>query len=579
MAAPCRWKLVLGIYLLLASSVARAETAAPAPAPLAGSPFGELLADDARAKLIPNRALRLEIGYDALLARVHLIRAAQASVDIQTFIWKNDECGRLLLWELLEAARRGVRVRLIADQLFSETDPAVIAFVATAHPNLQVRHYRPAFQRIDPALWRMAVAVAFSFRATNQRMHNKVMIVDDAVLLTGGRNIENAYYDHATEYNYRDRDVIATGPVVAAAVSSFDEFWNYRQAVPSAALKDVAREIKRGTFRRYDRREDWEFGGFFAELSSEASNVPVVRAKFVQPLAPVRRAEFIADEAGKARGWLRRSAPRGTLALRGALERGERDILIQTPYLVLSPAARELVVQLRAQRPELRLRISSNSFASTDNLMAYSGNYRLRNLYIEQLRLEVHEMKPRPAVMPELFPRFAAMDERAAVRLAAREQKRTMYFALHAKSLVVDGTTSFIGSYNLDPRSENLNTEAGLLIEDEAFARGLRAEIERDLRAENSWVIARRKLPLGMGALNTLVGTVTSLTPFDVWPLRNTSSFDLRAGGTEVGTDHPEFYEHYEEAGSFPGAEGWISQDEIVTRLYKAVGKPLTPIL
>lgn len=556
-----------------------AGSAAGAPSPLAGSPFGELLAADAAAPTAPHRALRLEIGYDALLARVHLIRSARTSIDLQTFIWKNDECGRLLLWELLEAARRGVRVRIVADQLFSETDPETIAFVATAHANLEVRHYRPAFQRIDPALWRQLVAGALSFRSTNQRMHNKVMLVDGAVLLTGGRNIENAYYDHATEYNYRDRDVLATGPAVAEAQHSFEEYWNFRHAVPSRVLKDVARAIERGKFRRYEQREDWDFGGFFGALDREASDAALVRARFVEPLAVVRHAQFISDEAGKARGWLRRSAPRGTVELRRALERGERDILVQTPYLVLSPAASTLVRQLHARSPGLRFRVSTNSFASTDNLLAYSANYRLRNLYIEQLGLEVHEFKPRPAVMPLLFPEFAAMDERAAPRMAAREQKRPMFFSLHAKSLVVDDAVAFIGSYNLDPRSENLNTEAGLLVEDEEFARGLRAEIERDLRAENSWVIGRRRLPLAVGAVNSLVGTLTTLSPFDVWPVRNTTSFELRPGGTEVGPGHPEFYRHYDDAGSFPGADGWMSQDEILTRLYKAVGKPLTPIL
>jgi hypothetical protein len=144
---------------------------------------------------------------------------------------------------------------------------------------------------------------------------------------------------------------------------------------------------------------------------------------------------------------------------------------------------------------------------------------------------------------------------------------------------VVDDAVAFIGSYNLDPRSENLNTEAGLLIEDAAFARGLRAEIERDLRAENSWVIARRALPLGLDTVNGLVGRLAGLSPIDVWPIRNTTSFELRPGASEVAPSHPDFYRHYREAGSFPGAEGWMSQEEIVTRLYKAIGGPLTPIL
>lgn len=538
------------------------------------TPFGAILADAATEA--PHRALRLEQGYDALLLRVHLIRAARRSVDLQTFIWKNDASGRLLLWELLEAARRGVKVRIIADQLFSETDPATIAFVTTAHPNLEVRHYRPAFRRIDPALWRQALAGLLAFRATNQRMHNKVMLVDDAVLLTGGRNVEDAYFDHATYYNYRDRDVLVTGPAVAEAAEIFRHYWGYRHAVPSRALKDVAAEIVRGDFRRYDRREDWDFGGHFDDLLREADDAALIRERFVAPLRAVAAVQFISDEPGKARGWFRRSAPRGTLALRAAVERGESDILVQTPYLVLSPAARDLVRDLRAARPGLRFRISTNSFASTDNLLAYSANYRLRNLYIEQLGLEVHEFKPRPAVLPALFPRHAEMD-----RLAAQTKPgaRPPFFSLHAKSLVVDQAVAFVGSYNLDPRSENLNTECGVLIEDADFARELRAEIERDLRPENSWVIARRDLPLGLEAVNGLIGGLMSLSPVDAWPIRNTSSFELLPGAPAVPPGHKDFHLHHRDVGNFPGAEGWISQNEILTRLYKAVGKPLTPIL
>lgn len=548
------------------------------PGNLGISPLGLLLEEDAKLASPPHRVARLEIGYDALLLRVHLIRAAQRSIELQTFIWSNDECGRLMMWELIEAARRGVRVRLIVDQLFSEKDPELMAFLATAHPNLEVKHYRPAFRRIDPALWRQALAGLLAFRDTNQRMHNKVFVVDGAVLVTGGRNIENNYFDHATTYNYRDRDVLATGPAVAEAQRIFEEFWAFRHAVPTGALKDVAAVVKRGGFKRYERREDWDFGGHFAELSREADDAALVQARFVAELRPVRAAEFVSDEPGKSRGWFA-AKPRGTLALRAAVAQVQDDLLVQTPYLVLSPAARELVRELRERRPGLRIRISSNSFASTDNLLAYSGNYRLRGLYLEKLGLEVHEMKPRPAALAALFPRHAEFDLRAAEKLAAKEQSRPMFYSLHAKSFVVDQTVSFVGSYNVDPRSENLNTEAGLLVQDEEFARGLRGEIERDLRAENSWVIARRDLPLPMEAANSLIGGLVALTPVDVWPLQNTASFELKPGAEEVAPGHRDFFRNYRDVGAFPGAEGWISQREIITRLYKAVGKPLTPIL
>jgi phosphatidylserine/phosphatidylglycerophosphate/cardiolipin synthase-like enzyme len=195
------------------------------------------------------------------------------------------------------------------------------------------------------------------------------------------------------------------------------------------------------------------------------------------------------------------------------------------------------------------------------------------------LNLEVYEFKPLPASLPRLFPRHEEILGLAKQRISAGKQAALPFLSIHAKSLVVDDRIAFVGSYNLDPRSENLNTEVGLLIEDERLARELRAEIEHDMRAENSWVIARRTLPLGLESVNGLVGGILSLSPIDVWPIQNTSSFELRPGALEVPPSHPAFHTHYREAGAFPGTEGVFTTKEILTRLYKVVGAPLTPIL
>lgn len=208
----------------------------------AESPFAPLLAGPAET----NRVALLSGGDDALLLRVHLIRQARRSIEVQTFIWTNDEVGRLVMWELLAAARRGVQVRIIADQPFSEKDPELVAFLATAHPNLQIKHYRPTLARIRPTLAHTLAAGLRSFKGVNQRMHSKVMLFDGAVLITGGRNIENAYFDHATELNYRDRDVVVAGPAAREAARMFEAFWNFKYAVASRDLVDVEAAIARG---------------------------------------------------------------------------------------------------------------------------------------------------------------------------------------------------------------------------------------------------------------------------------------------------------------------------------------------
>jgi phosphatidylserine/phosphatidylglycerophosphate/cardiolipin synthase-like enzyme len=191
----------------------------------------------------------------------------------------------------------------------------------------------------------------------------------------------------------------------------------------------------------------------------------------------------------------------------------------------------------------------------------------------------VHEFKPLPASLQTLFPRHAQMSALAAARTPAGKSVRPPFLCVHAKSLVVDERVAFVGTYNLDPRSENLNTEVGLLVEDEAFARELRAEIERDMRPENSWVIGRRVLPLRLDSVNRFIDEALSLGPIDLWPIQNTSSFELKADGAAVPHGHPDFHRHYRDVGAFPGTEGFLTTKEILTRLYKAVGAPLTPIL
>jgi putative cardiolipin synthase len=556
-------------------------TSARAAGAFASSPFGPVVtaamaAADPKEPGRGNHAALLSGGYDALLLRVHLIRQARVSIDVQTFIWTNDEAGRLLMYELIEAAKRGVKVRIIADQMVSDQDPSTAAFLASVSPNLEIKHYRPPMSRLQPSLLQVVLTGLFSFREINQRMHNKVMVFDAAILITGGRNIENTYYDHATGLNFRDRDVLVVGPAARVAAESFAAFWSFRHAVSSRELVDVAAAIKRGDYPRHEHREDFDFGSYFKALDWQADDAALIGTRFVAPLRPVERAVFVADEPGKNTGAFSQTA-RISRQLRATLEPAQRNVTMQTPYLVLSKPARELIAEMKKRNPQLEIRISTNSFASTDNLPAYSANYRLRGLYIEQLRLEVHEFKPKPAALPELFPQYDLMVARARVRKP--DGSDLPFLSMHAKSLVVDDRVAFVGSYNLDPRSENLNTEAGLLIEDAAFARTLREEIERDMHAGNSWVIARRQLPLKLDVVNGAIDGVMSLGPIDIWPIQNTSSFELRPGASPVPPEHPDFYDNYREAGSFPGTEEALSTKEVLTRLYKVVGAPITPIL
>ena len=569
-----RWRLALAC-LFFGYAVALADDGQPGPAsPLAAAVQAIMAGADAADPTRGNAVLSIENGADALLLRVHLIRQARRSIEIQTFIWTNDECGRLMIYELVEAARRGVQVRVIADHMVSDQDPAIGAFLATVSPNLEVRHYRPVMERLKPSLWQKVTSGLLGFHGINQRMHNKLMVIDGQVMLTGGRNIENTYFNHSTGMNFRDREVLAVGPVVSEAEASFEQYWAYRHSVPTSGLKDVARAMERDRFPRYENRADYDFGGYFEELTLAADDSEQMRVRFWDRLRPVRRVEFVGDDPGKGIGLFDKNS-HTTKALRRIVGGAQQDVTVQSPYLILSKSAQRLAKALQEDNPDVVLRVSTNSYASTDNIMAYSANYRLRGDYVEKLGLRVFEYKPQPAVMADLFPEY----EQRASEARAKGLRDLPFFCLHAKSLVVDDRVAFVGSYNLDPRSVSLNTEVGLVIEDADFARELRAQIERDMEPTNSWVIAKRQYPLGLNAVNGLIGGLLSLGPVDVWPIQNTSTFELKPGQDPVPTDDPAFYERYRDMGDFPGTRGPLSSKDILTRLYKTVGKSLTPIM
>ena len=205
------------------------------------------LGDAAFAESTPtapqHKVVLLDGGQDALLARVHLIRAARRSIDLQTFHFEKDDAGRVVLDELRAAALRGVKVRLLMDQLNGLADPELQARLAGFHRNFELRLYNPVFDQAKMNPLEFAGAALFRFRSLNQRMHNNMMLVDDRVAVIGGRNVQDEYFDWNDQYNYRDRDLMIAGPVTLSMKRNFDAFWNDRRALPPSQLGDVARVL------------------------------------------------------------------------------------------------------------------------------------------------------------------------------------------------------------------------------------------------------------------------------------------------------------------------------------------------
>jgi len=552
-----------------------------------GSPFAARVQEARRAiaggqdPACGNYVGLLDDGLDALLVRLHMIRHAAHSIKIQTFIWANDESGRLFMYELIEAAKRGVQVQVITDHIASFKDVKLAAFLATAHPNLAIKHYHPAGNRIDPNP--LQEVLNYLRPRSNQRMHNKLLLVDNVVFITGGRNLDNTYYNQALGKNFRDRDVLVVGPMATYAAGSFSEYWSYRGAVLSAKLKDVKRVIRRGKFKRYETREDFALRGYFDALDAAANDTGLIERKFVKNLLKVDEALYVSDPpAKKTRVYT--AWRRGTIAkqIEDRMRAAQQSLLLQTPYLLLDGGMLKIFRDLRQRRPDLRLEASSNSFGSTDNALVYAANFRMRPLYVRDTGLVVHEYMPFPADLRVVLPNYDELAQR-------REQSKSSgssttskdpYLSIHAKSFVVDGEVAYVGSYNFDPRSIWLNTEVGLFVTDRAFAAALAGSMERDMHPDNSWVIAKRRAPLSAEQVARWSAGHRARPPQEVlWAFRHTAGFEWLRKQDPVPPQNPEFYSLYKDIGVFPGTDEDSTARRIMTLLLTTISDLTVPLL
>ena len=552
------------------------------------------LGDQAYAESTPqaprHSALILDEGHDALLARVHLIRAARRSIDLQTFHFERDDSGRVVLDELRAAARRGVKVRLLMDQLNGLADPELQARLAGFHRNFELRVYNPVFDQAKVSPLEFAGAIVFRFRDLNRRMHNKVMLVDDRVAVIGGRNVQDEYFDWNDQYNYRDRDLLIAGPVTQAMKLNFDAFWNDRRALPPSDLGDVARVLianqgppEAAPPARSQRVQ---------KMAADAGDGAAVFANLSPFLYQVGRIDFFGDLPTKHDEG-QKSRVDASEALLGALASSEKELLLQTPYLVMSRPARQLFRRLHKRNPPLSVIVSTNSLAATDAFPVYAMSHKYKRLYLRELGFQIHEYKPFPADMPiDLTAVPGAVEKLAAVGEEADERwlglgsshrpvplKRAgVRIGLHSKSMVVDERIGIVGSHNFDPRSNDFNTESLVMVHDPAFAKALADSIRRDIKPGNSWTIAPRETLPALSQLNYNLGKLSEKLPiFDVWPFPYATSYELKPGCQPMPPGAPGFHDCYEAVGDFPEVN--LTLKSVYTRILTVFGAGFVPIL
>ncbi|MCC4621684.1 phospholipase D family protein [Xanthomonas cassavae CFBP 4642] len=384
---------------------------------------------------------------DAFAVRALTARAAGRSLDLQYYIWHADFTGNLLHNELLRAADRGVRVRLLLDDMNIHGSDSVLAAL-DSHPLIEIRLFNPTRAR-EGTLMR-GVEMVLRMVSINRRMHNKAWIADGRMAVVGGRNVGDEYFDAARDTNFMDMDAAVVGPAVGQAEQVFDAYWNSPNALPLSALvtaKPQALDALRGSL---DAGLDSARAQPYVQRLQRSPSVQALM-QGDRPVHWLAHARIVSDPPEKTDGappqadWM---AP----ILIGEMAHAQRELKVISPYFVPGDEGMRWIGNLRQRK--VRVNILTNSLAANDVVAVHSGyaDYRVPLL---QQGVRLHELKPMGKPDGSLFGSSGA--------------------SLHTKAFVVDDTRGFIGSFNLDPRSMNLNTEMGLLFED----RTVTEELER----------------------------------------------------------------------------------------------------
>ena len=421
--------------------------------------------------------LTLEEGDLAMITRAWLTDAAEKTIDIQYFIFSTDNIGLIAIDYLLRAADRGVKIRMVVDDIMVDAD-AEDLLALNSHPNLSIKIYNP-MANVGKNIPTKLYSLATDFRDFNQRMHNKTFIVDGEVAITGGRNIADEYFDYDHTYNFRDRDVLLAGKVVPDLSSSFEDFWDHPLSVPVEDIVSVDEEKINAAFKfEYIRQYACAPQNFWPEVRQNIEKMPATFRKFSEngSVVWVDKVVFVSDEPGKNAGddGLKGSG-QSTRALISLIQQAKKSISIQSPYLITTELGKELIK--KAVDRGVEVKILTNSMSSTDNLEAFSGYRRDRDELLAT-GADIYEFRPDSEV------RFEIMT--GALQKTLDFQP---IFGLHAKSMVIDKEIAVIGTFNLDPRSANLNTECVAIIYDHDIAERLYQAMETDFETGNAWEV------------------------------------------------------------------------------------------
>ena len=400
----------------------------------------------------------LDLNAGALSWRLALVDSAVSSLDLLYYLWYRHDSGRLLLKRVIRAADRGVRVRLLIDDLLLiGNDKGLVAL--DQHPNIELRLFNPKRQR----KLGMVIDSLGRFGEMNSRMHNKLIVADNHAVILGGRNIGDYYFGLSSSYNFHDLDVLGFGPVAGQSSELFDNFWNSSWVVPAAALPvDITPKQSQERFDKLLRS---------LQSSDKLENFPLEPADWTSqlegllPQLSFGRSEIVYDRLEDGEVVRGMTDPLGAL-----LRSAEKDIQLVNAYIIPEQDFVDGIRRLTERGVEVR--ILTNSLASHD-VPAVNSHYRKWRRPIIEAGAKLYEMRADPAIKPRV-------DTAPVV---------SKFSGLHTKAFVVDGRRVFIGSMNFDPRSVDINTEMGITIDSASLGREMQRLAERDMAPENAWQV------------------------------------------------------------------------------------------
>lgn len=427
----------------------------------------------------------LESGMDALSMRAGLAESAQRTLDLQYYTLHEDATIQLLIYRVLRAADRGVRVRLLLDDIYAAGKDLDLAALS-GHPSIEVRLFNPFTQRGKLGLSRLLEFLGDTPRL-NRRMHNKLWVADNVAGIIGGRNLGDVYFDAATSLNFSDLDLLAVGPVVKDLSRSFDDYWNSPLAVPVEAF--VARAPDGRGLASFERRLEQHLEGFrdtvYARTLREtrlglqlaAGRLPLVAANAVALSDPPSKAQPGADDAVPGEP----NQAIFSAQLRAVVEAARDEIIVISPYFIPSDAGLRMLEAI--VRRGVRVRIMTNSLASSDVPVVHAAYAPLRPRLLAG-GAQLYEMRPKD--LP---------DSRRNWRPGASTA------SLHTKAIVVDRRQVLIGSMNIDPRSRELNTENAVLLDSPVLGQRLGAQFDQAAQPEYSFSVRADPSPSSVSGL------------------------------------------------------------------------------